>query len=52
MIKNIYSYSDLKNYERASFLIGTEHKKSIMDKIPEFTKNIKWKLTWNFDYFK
>lgn len=49
MIKNIYSYSDLNKYNRALFLIGAEHRKSIIDKVPEFEKNNKLELSWIFN---
>ncbi len=52
MIKNINNYSDLNKYERALFLIGTEHRKPIMDKIPKFEIKNKRGLNWNFNYFK
>lgn len=51
MIKNIYSYSALNEYTWALFLIGAEHRKSIMDKIPKFERINKPELTWIFDYF-
>lgn len=52
MIRNIYNYSNLNKYKRALFLVGVEHRKSIMDKIHEFEKNNKIHLAWNFNYFK
>jgi len=51
MIKNIYSYSALNNYNKALFLIGAEHRKPIMDKVQKIEKNYKPKLNWIFDYF-
>jgi hypothetical protein len=52
MIKNIYSYFNQKDYKNALFLVGAEHRKPIMDKIPEFEKHINLHLEWNFDFFK
>lgn len=51
MVKNIYSYSSINEYERALFLVGAEHRKPIIDKIPKFEKNCKTKLNWKFKYF-
>ncbi|MCW9705798.1 hypothetical protein [Fodinibius salsisoli] len=51
MINNIYSYSNQEKYSKALFLIGAEHRKSIIDKIPFFEKNNKLVLNWNFNYF-
>lgn len=51
MIKNIYSYVEKNRYENGLFLVGVEHRRTIMDKIPEFEKNHHLKLGWNFNYF-
>ncbi len=51
MIRNIYKYSDLNKYNRALFLIGAEHRESIIDKIPKFERNNKLELDWIFNYF-
>jgi hypothetical protein len=51
MIKNIYGYSALNKYDRALFLIGAEHKKPIMDKMPNSERINKQGLNWIFDYF-
>ena len=51
MIENIYSYSELNNYNKALFLVGTEHKKPIIDKLSKFQKNSKPALHWIFNYF-
>lgn len=51
MIRNIYKYSDLNKYKRALFLVGAEHRESIIDKIPKFERNNKLELDWNFNYF-
>ncbi len=52
MIRNIYNYCKLDKYKNALFLVGAEHKKPIMDKIPEFEKKNQVQLDWNFNYFK
>lgn len=46
MVRNIYSYSNLEKYEKALFLVGAEHKKPILLKIPEFEKTSLLKLEW------
>lgn len=50
MIKNIYNYSDYNKYEKALFLVGAEHRKAIINKIPKFEENNKRKLNWDFNY--
>lgn len=51
MINNIYEYSIHNQFNRALFLIGAEHRKAILEKIPEFEKNNQQKLNWNSSYF-
>jgi hypothetical protein len=46
MLKNIYKYSEENCYERAIFLIGASHRKSIIEKISECQKTQKVKLNW------
>lgn len=46
MLQNIYNYSKGNQYNQAVFLIGAEHKKSIMQKITEYEKLSKNKLNW------
>ncbi len=46
MLQNIYNYSKENPYSQAVFLIGAEHKKSIMLKIIEYEKLSKTKLNW------
>ncbi len=46
MLQNIYNYSKGNQYNPAVFLIGAEHKKSIMRKITEYEKLSEIKLTW------
>lgn len=46
MIHNIYNLSKENQYNQAVFLIGAEHKKSIMQKITEYEKLTEIKLNW------
>lgn len=46
MLDNIYKYSKENQYIEAVFLIGAEHKKSIMRKIIEYEKISEIKLNW------
>lgn len=46
MLQNIYKYSEESQFSQAVFLIGAEHKMSIMQKIKEFEKISKVKLAW------
>jgi hypothetical protein len=46
MLENIYNYSKEKKYSQAVFLIGAEHKKSIVRKIAEYQKLPGIKLNW------
>jgi len=46
MLQNIYNYSKANQYNQAVFLIGAEHKKSIMRKITEYEKLAGVKLNW------
>jgi hypothetical protein len=46
MLENIYNYSKGNQYNQAVFLIGAEHKKSIMRKIIEYEKMSETKLKW------
>lgn len=50
MIDNIYEYSRQNKFNAALFLIGAEHRKSIIDKVLWIEKNSKTKLNWNFNY--
>lgn len=50
MLKNIYEYSIGNKYETGLFLVGAEHRKPIMDKIPEFEKATEQKINWVFNY--
>ena len=46
MLHNIYNYSKGNQYNQAVFLIGAEHKKSMMQKITEYDKLSEIKLNW------
>lgn len=46
MLENIYNYSKANQYDQAVFLIGAQHKKSIMRKIAAFEKSSELKLNW------
>lgn len=46
MLQNIYNYSKENQYNQAIFLIGAEHKKSIMQKIIEYEKLFEIKMNW------
>jgi len=45
MLKNIYNYSKNNNFNNAIFIIGAEHRKSILDKIKNNNDlTINWQL--------
>ena len=46
MLKNIYNYSKNHSYNKAIFIVGADHKKSIIDKIKECDINETIKLNW------
>jgi pheromone shutdown protein TraB len=46
MLENIYNYSKENQYDQAVFLIGAEHKTSIMKKITAYEKLPEIKLNW------
>lgn len=46
MLNNIYEYSKIHNFDNAVFIIGVEHKKSIMEKIDEYNKKENIKINW------
>ncbi|TMI63352.1 MAG: hypothetical protein E6H07_11225 [Bacteroidetes bacterium] len=48
MLQNIYNYSKGNQYNQAVFLIGAEHRKSIMQKIQEYEIKEEFKLNWKF----
>jgi len=49
MLRNIYSYMEQKQYDRALFLVGAAHRKSIMQKIQKYES--KEKIKWNWTFF-
>lgn len=46
MLKNIYEYSKSNYFNNAVFIIGTEHKKSILEKIDGYNTNENIKINW------
>lgn len=46
MLNNIYEYSKMHEYNNAVFIIGAEHKKSIMKKINDYNKMDNIKIKW------
>jgi hypothetical protein len=46
MLNNIYEYSKMHKYNNAVFIIGAEHKKSIMKKIDDYNKMDNIKINW------
>jgi hypothetical protein len=46
MLNNIYEYSKMHKYNNAVFIIGAEHKKSIMKKIDDYNKMDNIKIKW------
>jgi len=52
MINNIYKYSYQHRYNKALFLIGSGHRKSIIKKIQEYKRKEKLKLNWRFNSYK
>lgn len=46
MIKNIYKYSKENHYHQAVFLIGSAHRKSIVEKIEKYNNEQNIKLNW------
>jgi hypothetical protein len=51
MISNIYKYVETNKCEKGLFLVGVEHRRQIIEKIPEFENNHHLKLDCNFNYF-
>jgi hypothetical protein len=50
MIKNIYHYSKSHCYNNAIFIVGAEHRNSIINKIKKYN-NGEISINWNFNYF-
>jgi hypothetical protein len=48
ILHNIYNYSKQHQYNNALFICGTEHRKSIMQKIQGYERQEKLKLNWSF----
>ena len=48
MLQNIYNYSKEYTFNNAIFMVGFAHRKSIMQKIPEYEMNSELKLNWTF----
>lgn len=48
MLRGIYNYSAANQYSQAAFLIGSAHRKSIMQKISENESKETIKLNWTF----
>ena len=48
MLNTIYAYSKEYNYNRAVFLIGAGHRRSIIQKVEEYQLNEKMKLNWTY----
>jgi hypothetical protein len=48
LIKNVYHYSEENKYINALMFIGAAHRKSIMQKIPDYEKKDKLSLNWTF----
>jgi hypothetical protein len=48
MLKNIYQYCYSHQFNKAIFTLGAAHRKSIIDKILEFSKRERVELDWRF----
>ena len=46
MLQNIYNHSKAAQYSHAVFLLGAEHRKSLLEKIPTFEASSNFKLKW------
>jgi len=46
MIKNIYNYSQNHNYNKAIFITGADHRKSILNKINDYKSKETIKIDW------
>lgn len=47
MLNNIYNYSKQHQYNRALFICGVEHRKSMIQKITEYERKERINLNWN-----
>lgn len=50
MIRKVYDYVATYNYNRGLLLVGAEHKKPIIEKIPAFENSNTTKLSWDFNF--
>lgn len=48
MICNIYSFCKEKSFNKAIFMCGAAHRKSIIERIVEYEKNSEIKINWTF----
>jgi len=46
MLKNIYNYSKNHSYNNSIFIVGAEHRKSILDKIKDYNVKETIKINW------
>lgn len=46
MLQNIYNYSKQYPYNKAMFICGAEHRKSVMQKIQQYERKERLKLNW------
>ena len=51
MIQNIYNYSKQQPFDKAIFMIGFAHRKSVIQKITEYENKSEIKLNWTFTLF-
>jgi hypothetical protein len=49
MINNIYKYSNIYPYNKAIFLFGSGHRKSIIKLTQEYNKKVELKINWNIN---
>ena len=48
MLQNIYTYSENNTFNKAIFMVGFGHRKSIMQKIAKFEKRSNVNINWTF----
>jgi hypothetical protein len=51
MLANIYGYSEINDFDNAIFLVGTEHRRPIIDMINKKEIQEPSSIKWNFRYF-
>lgn len=49
MLRNIYAYCKANSFNKAIFMCGAAHRKSIIEKIPKYEAQENIKLNWIFD---